>query len=62
MFRQNRSTSEMEEKLTEHNVEESSTESSSSDNDDDVIVASEKARPAHIGVDIPDEDQLYGTY
>ena len=54
-------TIEMEEKLTEHNVEESSTESSSSDNDDDVIVASEKARPAHIGVEIPDEDQLYGS-
>ena len=51
----------MEEKLTEHNVEESSTESSSSDNDDEVILASEKARPAHIGVEIPDEDQLYGS-
>ena len=46
----------------ENKVEESSTESSSSDEDEDNVFESPKegkhGKMAHIGVDIPDEDQL----
>ena len=64
MFRQNQTSYEREEKLTENKVEESSTEcSSSSGEDEDDIFDSQKEeklrKVEHIGVDIPDEDQLY---
>ena len=63
MFRQNQTSYEREERLTESKVEESSTESSSSDEDEDNVLESQRkkgkhGKMEHIGVDIPDEDQL----
>ena len=63
--RQNQTSYEREDRLTESKVEESSTESSSSsDEDEDAIFGSKKevdgkhGKVAHIGVEIPDEEQL----
>ena len=61
--RQNQTSYEREERLTESKVEESSTESSSSDEDEENVFGSQRkkgkqGKMAHIGVDIPDEDQL----
>jgi len=60
---QNQTSYEREEQLTENKVEESSTESSSSGEDEDDIFESQQReeklrRVPHVGVEIPDEDQL----
>ena len=61
--RQNQTSYEREERLTESKVEESSTESSSSDEEEENVFGSQRkkgkhGKMAHIGVDIPDEEQL----